>query len=142
VNYSMVLQAVVVLTGAGHLLLAQDDAVAAKARKTTDKLNAHLMHKARGSADVAYLGSPLTGGGISVGRFSQLFLLARNSAKNGGQPADWAQFTWNILSAQGQRLLKEGKTLESAEDNLAELQAQATVFAQKQLPILKALQIA
>jgi hypothetical protein len=28
------------------------------------------------------------------------------------------------------------------EENLAELQAQATTFAQKQLPILKALQIA
>jgi len=32
--------------------------------------------------------------------------------------------------------------LETAEENLAELTAQANVFADKQLPILKALQIA
>jgi hypothetical protein len=57
------------------------------------------------------------------------------------QPTDWAQFVWAILSAQGQLLVKEGKALESAEDNLAELTAQAQTFADKQLPILKALQI-
>jgi hypothetical protein len=39
-------------------------------------------------------------------------------------------------------LVKEGSTLESAEDNIAELTTQAQTFADKQLPILKALQIA
>ena len=58
------------------------------------------------------------------------------------QPAEWAQFVWQILSAQGQKIVKEGKTLETAEENLAELKEQATTFAEKQLPILKALQIA
>jgi hypothetical protein len=38
-------------------------------------------------------------------------------------------------------LVKEGKAMESAEDNLAELTSQAQTFADKQLPILKALQI-
>ncbi len=37
-----------------------------------------------------------------------------------------------------QRLIKEGKTLETPEDNLAELTAQAEVFQDKLLPILKA----
>ena len=49
--------------------------------------------------------------------------------------------TWEWLSSQGQRLVKEGKTLETPEDNVAELTAQAKVFADKQLPILKALGI-
>ena len=56
--------------------------------------------------------------------------------------AEWAQHVWQILAAQGQKIVKDGKTLESAEDNLAELTTQAQTFAQKQLPILKALQIA
>ena len=38
--------------------------------------------------------------------------------------------------------LKEGTTLESAEDNLAELTAQAQGFADKQMVIFKALQVA
>jgi hypothetical protein len=37
--------------------------------------------------------------------------------------------------------LKEGNTLESAKDNLAELTAQAQTFADKQLPILRALMV-
>lgn len=38
--------------------------------------------------------------------------------------------------------MKDGKTLETAEENLAELKVQAEAFAAKQLPLLKALQIA
>jgi len=58
------------------------------------------------------------------------------------QPAEWTQFVWQILSAQGQKIVKEGKTLETPEENIAELTDQANTFAEKQLPILKALQIA
>jgi hypothetical protein len=37
--------------------------------------------------------------------------------------------------------VKEGTTLETADENLAELNLQATAFATKQLPIMKALQV-
>jgi hypothetical protein len=47
-----------------------------------------------------------------------------------------------MLAAQGQRIVKEGKQLETTEENLAELTAQAQAFADKQLPILKALMVA
>ena len=40
------------------------------------------------------------------------------------------------------RLIKDGKTLERPEDNLAELVQQAQAFADKQLPVLRALQVA
>jgi len=140
INFAQLNQAVLVLAGAGHLQPVQDDATAAKARKRAEKINAHLMYKARGSNDVNFLASPVTGGGMPVGRVQQLFLLVLGQGKK--QPVEWAQFAWQILTAQGQKLMKEGKTLESPEDNLAELTAQAQGFAEKQLPILKALQIA
>jgi hypothetical protein len=79
------------------------------------------------------------GGGVSVGRFHQLFILAL--AQNRKAPADLARFVWDILAAQGQKIVKDGKTLDTAEDNLAELTIQAQTFADKQLPILKALQV-
>jgi hypothetical protein len=69
-----------------------------------------------------------------------LFLLAMSQGKK--RPADWVQFAWQILSAQGQKLVKDGKTLETPEESLAELTAQANTFTEKQLPVLKALQIA
>lgn len=140
VAFAQVIQAAMVLAGAGHLAAAQDDAVANKARKHTDKLNAYLISKARGSSDISYLASPVTGGGVTVGRFQQLFLLATGQGKK--QPADWAQFVWQLLANQGQKIIKEGKTLESPEENIAELTLQATIFAEKQLPILKALGVA
>ncbi len=138
VNFAQLTQSITVLSGAGHLSAVQADS--AKAAKTSKAINTHLMHKARGSNDVGYLASPVTGGGVPVNRFQQLFLLSMQQGKK--QPADWAKDTWAILSAQGQRLLKEGKSLDTAEDNLAELTTQAQTFADKQLPILKALQIA
>ncbi|HCI15025.1 MAG TPA: methyltransferase [Gallionellaceae bacterium] len=140
INFAHLLQALMVLTGGGHLLAVQDDAVIAKAKKHAERLNAHLMNKSRGSTELSYLASPVTGGGIMVGRFQQLFLLAMSQGKK--QPVEWAQFVWQILSEQGQKLLKDGKTLETAEENLAELTAQAQTFAEKQLPVLQALQIA
>ena len=140
ITFVQVLQAVIVLTGAGHLAPVQDDTTINKVQKPCSKLNTHLIQQARGSSDISYLASPLTGGGITVGRFPQLFLLARSQGHK--QPADWAQVVWQLLAAQGQRIIKDGQTLDSAEANLAELTAQAQTFADKQLPILKALQIA
>jgi phage terminase small subunit len=81
----------------------------------------------------------VTGGGIPLGRFQQLFVLAYTNGKR--QPAQWAQYAWKILTLQGQKLLKDGNTLESAEENMAELTAEAEVFFEKQLQILKSLQI-
>jgi len=140
INFAQVAQAAMVLGGAGHLVAVQDEPAIQKARKHTDKLNAHLIGKARGSHDVGYLASPVTGGGITVNRFQQLFLMAYGQGKK--QPAEWAQQVWTVLQSQGQRLMKDGKAIEAPEDNLAELTEQANSFAAKQLPTLKALQIA
>lgn len=139
VSYGQLTQAVMILTGAGHLASVQDETVIPKARKHTDKLNMHLMQRARSSGDISYLASPVTGGGYTIARFPQLFVLAMTQGKK--QPNEWAQHAWSILAAQGQKILKAGATLETAEENLAELTEQAHTFAAKQLPILKALQI-
>jgi SAM-dependent methyltransferase len=140
ITFSQILQAAMVLSATGALFPAQDDPAIQKARKHTDKLNAYLMTRARGSNELTYLASPVTGGGIAVPPFHQLFLLARQHGQK--NPRDWAQFVWNLLEGQGRRLLREGKTIETAEGNVAELTAQAEAFADRQLPVLKALQVA
>ena len=140
VAFAQVRQAMMVLTGAGVLQAVQDEAIGVRAKQQTDKLNAYLCNKSRGSGDIGHLASPVTGGGVGVGRFQQLFLLARRQGKE--QPAEWAQFAWQVLAAQGQKIVKEGKPLDSAEENLAELTAQARTFADQRLPILKSLGIA
>lgn len=57
-------------------------------------------------------------------------------------PVEFAKQVWQVVSSQGQKLIKEGKTLETLEENIAELTSQAKIFIEKRLPILKALQIA
>lgn len=139
IQFVQLLQAVIVLSGAGVVHAAQDEATTAKAKKRTDRLNTHLMAKARSNNELSYLASPVTGGGISVARFYQLFLLAHQHGHK--TPQDWAGFAWSLLAMQGQRLIKEGQALVSSDDNLTELTSQAIEFAEKRLPILKALQV-
>ena len=139
VLFAHIKEAAMILTGTGAIAAVQDEAIIAKAKKLTDKLNLHMMNKARGSNEITYLASPVTGGGVAVGRFVQLFLLANSQGKK--KPAEWAEYVWQVVSSQGQKLVKEGKALETPEENLAELLAQANAFSEKQLPIFKALQI-
>jgi SAM-dependent methyltransferase len=136
-NFAQILQTVMLLVGAGHVSPVQSERESRGASKTSAAINAYLQDKARGSGEISYLASPTTGGGVTVGRFPQLFLLALSQGKK--QPADWASFAWNVLAGQGQRILKDGKALETPAENLAELTAQAQAFADKQLPGLKAL---
>ena len=140
INFAQLIQVVLVLCGNGTFTAAQDDTATTKAKKYTDKLNTHLMLKARSSNEISYLSSPVTGGGVIIGRFQQLFVLALQQGKK--KPEEWATFVEQILAAQGEKIVKEGKPLEKAEEQLAELTTQANEFAEKQLPILKALQIA
>lgn len=140
ITSAQLIEASLLLSAMGVLVNVQDEATTQKAKKTTDKLNAHLMRKAISSSDTAFLASPVTGGGINVPRFQQLFLLAKQQGQR--TPEDYAQDAWRRLAALGQKLVKDGKTLDTAEENLAELSVKATAFADKQLPILKALQIA
>lgn len=140
ISAPQILQAVMLLIGTGALAAAQDEVTVAKVKKSTDKLNHVLMEKSRCSMEISYLASPVLGGGINVGRFAQLFILGTKEGKK--TPQDLAQYVWKILAIQNQRLIKEAKTLETPEENLAELTRQANDFIQKQLPILKVLQIA
>ena len=140
VNFAQLVQAVIVLSGAGNLTVALEDGQASQGRRQTDKLNAHLMRLSRSSGDIAYLASPVTGGGLQVSRFAQLFLLARSEGHRRAE--DWAKYVWNLLLTQRQRIVKDGKAIESNEDNLAELQRQATEFESTQLQVLKALMVA
>ena len=139
IRFAQILQACMVLVGKGDLCPAQDDAVIQKSKKATERANQFLMNKARGTGDISYLASPVTGGGVMASRFQQLFLLSRQSGKK--TPEEWANDAWGILKAQGQRIIKDGKPIELEDENLKELNQQAKEFASGRLTVLKALQV-
>ena len=133
-------EAIVVLAGKGDLAMVQDDESQAAARVHTDRINLRLCDKARGTGELAILASPVTGGGVTVPRFQQLFLLARTEGRESED--ELARFAWDLLAAQNHRVVKDGKTLETPEENLAELAREAREFIDQRLPVLRALQIA
>jgi hypothetical protein len=140
IQFVQLVQAVLVLCSNGVFSAVQEETAISTAKKHTLKLNTHLMFKARNSNDINYLSSPVTGGGEGVSRFHQLFLLAFQMGKK--RPEEWAAYAAQILAIQGQKIVKDGKTLDAPDEHMSELIARANEFAVKQLPILKELQIA
>ncbi|MES2832934.1 MAG: class I SAM-dependent methyltransferase [Pseudomonadota bacterium] len=133
------IEALLVLYGGGHVLPAQNAESVESAKPRCRLLNAHIINRARFSEDIVCLASPVTGGGFRVVRMEQLFLFARQADVT--DPSVWAHFVWQSLSAAGRKITKDGVVLEAAEENIAELLAQANEFAAKRLPILQALQV-
>lgn len=138
--FGQLLEAIMLLMSAGYLAVAQEENIIHQAKQYTDNLNAHIINKSRDSNDITYLVSPVTGGGFAVGLNQQLFLLAIKQGCNSA--AEVSQAVWQIFSHQGRRLINDGNILESADENIAALTAQATEFLEFQLPIFKALRIA
>lgn len=140
VTLAQVIEAAVVLSSGSTFAPAQPDAVVHEVRSRTERLNAFIRKAARSGAEIGFLASPVTGGAVGVGRFDQLFLTSFEGGHK--DPSEMAQDTWALLSAQGQKIVKEGKTLEAAEENLAELRGQAAQFVGSTLPALQSLGVA
>ncbi|MEP2986395.1 MAG: methyltransferase regulatory domain-containing protein [Sulfitobacter sp.] len=132
-------EALLVLTGAGHLQPCLPGKHQGARYKATKAFNQAVMTRAQDSGDLQSLASPVTGGGVAVGRFQQLFLKAFLEGKK--EPEGWAEAAWEVLAGQGQKIVKDGKPLETPEENVAELREQARVFADKTFPVLKSLQV-
>lgn len=140
VTFAQLVQAVVVLSALGHLHAVQDETARQLAAESTEALNRHLLARARTGDDIAYLASPVTGGGIRVSHFHQLFLLARSEGHN--TPEEQARRAWTLLAARQQRLVKDGQDLHAEDDNIRELTRQAEAFAEQRLPVLRVLGVA
>ena len=137
ISLPQIIQSLLVLTGNGHVHPTEE--VSAETRAMCRDLNRYLLKRSRTSADINFLASPVSGSGMLVTRFQQLFLLAREEGKNA--PLEQAEYAWRLMEAQGQRLVKERRTLETREDNLDELAAMAEEFGRR-IPLMAALGIA
>jgi len=139
VKLQQLVEALKVLIGKGDVMPVQSDAAAKAASPTSKALNRHLIGLARSSAEINYLASPLTGGGVPVDRLGQLFL--QSLAEGAKTPADWAKAAWAQLAAQGQRMMKDGAAIEGEAANLAEIDQRARDFSEQRLPVLRTLMV-
>lgn len=96
-------QALIVLVGIGAVYPCQAEDRVAEVKPKCIALNRYLTDQALIGHVIETLASPVTGGGIGVARFPQMFLRAQALGKN--QPAEWAQLTWEQMKALGQRIV-------------------------------------
>ncbi len=126
-----------VLAGAGQIAPALPLEGLESRTAACRAFNRAVCKRAEDSDALRYLASPVTGGGVELDRFEQLFLLARSEGLE--TPAEWADLVWRILAPQGQRLQHDGRGLETEEENLALLRARAGNFAARRLPFCESL---
>jgi SAM-dependent methyltransferase len=141
VNFGQLNEALLLLIGKGDAVAVQDEETIARAKPGAARLNQYLIDLAQYRTDMSYLASPVSGGAAMASRFEQLFIqgLRNQNAKTAPQASALAAFAWNILNAQGERIVKDSKPLQTMADNMAELTAQATVFVDTRLPMLQRL---
>jgi hypothetical protein len=141
IDISQVVDAVMTYIRLGAIAPVQDDAVTVAARQQTDKLNTYLCDSARVRGDFRFLASPVIGGGFGEagGRLALYFLNGMSQGKR--LPGELAAHALQIFQLQGLAIMRQGKSLDSAEETLQSLTAQATYFIDRQLPILKALKV-
>ena len=135
ISLNSLYQALLMLIGIGYIHPAVNEATRKQRQKSTDAFNMAVKTKSLYSEEMNYLASPLIGTGVAVNRLEQLLLLAKSRKQSG------PEFLWQVLSSQGKKVVTEGKTLETEEENLDYLRTAAEEFERDRLPLLNSLGI-
>ncbi|GGF78538.1 hypothetical protein GCM10007301_43140 [Azorhizobium oxalatiphilum] len=136
-NFDQITNALGLLVGAGQVQPCLPEAGEAERAERCRAFNLAVCTRSEETEDFQFLASPVTGGGVVLNRFEQLFLVALREGHE--TPAQWATFVWQVLAPQGHKLVKDGRMLETAEENLAELLSGAELFARERLPLCRTL---
>jgi SAM-dependent methyltransferase len=133
-------QIAAILTASGQTALYFSGA-AKEPTGPAHKMNRALADCARYGDDYQALASPLLGNGISANFIERLIYLciAQNPRKI--DIAAIARQIWPVIANQGRRMTKEGKALETEEENLAELTEQIKTITAVKLPIWQQLKM-
>ena len=139
VTFDDLIEATMRLMSQGIIVPCGDDIVDERVASQCKRLNSTLCEHALFREDARALVSPVTGSGLSVGRFSQILLHARDKGARGVD--EYERVLATVLAERGERLAKDGVLLDDQEAQ-KERRAIAENFAQTQLPLIQSLQVA
>jgi len=126
-------QVMIFLVGQGNCHVVPPEDNEAERIKRTEALNRAILY---GAHDLYLLASPVLGGAVTVDGITKLMLLsAREKSK------DPVGFIWNVLKSRGQKIVKDGKPLDSEEENLAELRQKVAEIQGGRGRVLAALKV-
>ncbi len=135
-NQAQIVQAITLLIGANHLGVAQSAAEEQACRANAQRFNSHVLARARQVSEINYLASPVLGGGVTVQKLPQMFMLAQ--AEGAKTPAALAKAVYAMMNALGQKIFKDGKPLDGDDAHLAQLTEDAKAH-QRRMPLMQAL---
>jgi SAM-dependent methyltransferase len=135
--WAVVVQALSLLLHGGQIHPLPYDAggeVGASARR----FNRAVVARARRGEVLPYVAAPATGSGVSAS-FADLVGLGAVLDNSDVTPAEAASYAWTAMEQTGQRMMKDGKTLQSRDENVQELEGQVRKFFAEKLPVWRQL---
>lgn len=129
----------IVFVNGGRIIPCQSAEVVEKVSPRCRALNKYICERAKFADEVQHLASPVTGGGIALNRFERIFTAAVFDGKNTAD--EISEYAWEVFRSQGQSLVIQGKTLQTAAENISQFKTAAVPFVEKRLPLLRALRV-
>jgi SAM-dependent methyltransferase len=136
IDFWQIWESLLVLTGAGTIAPLDSRDVETSRTDAANSLNKFICTKSESLAGMQFLASPLIGSAVSVSWIDQIFLKALSDGVD-----DVPSRAWDILSAQGKRLIVDGNELAEKAENIDELQRLFKDLERTKLPILRSLGI-
>jgi len=142
VGVSRLLQALVVLVGAGYVQPCVPAPVQKAARAGSARFNQVVMSRTArgGDAELNFMASPRLGSGVAAPRLPQLFMHAMQQQPKADAPAI-ASAVWALLRASGQGLVKDGKTIEGDQASVQEITERLAEWTKSHQPIMRQLEL-
>lgn len=131
------LQAIAMLVHAGYVTPLPHDP-RGKGGDAARAFNRVVAGRIRLGETLNFLAAPAAGTGVAASYVELLAVLALLEAPK-ATPQQAAQLGWSIMAQSGQRLLKDGQTLQTQEETMPELEAQLTAFFTEKLPVWRTL---
>ncbi len=103
-------------------------------RLRTDLFNKVIAERVGNGTSLHTFASPILGGGLSQSRINALTWLALHNEEK-----DLPQAVWSYMAPVGIRLIKDGKALQSEEENLPELKTHLSAIDEKTKPLWQSL---
>jgi SAM-dependent methyltransferase len=127
-----VIEALMVLLSAECILPAVEPAL--YTLMTTRRLNNAILERQIDNLEKKSLASPVVQSNIKVDWLERLLILCE--IRENAQPQE---FIWERMQASGRMLAKDGKILETREENMAQLAQVIEIFRSQKLPLLRQL---
>lgn len=122
-----------------NIMPCQSENIVEKVKSKCVKLNKYICNRAKVSDEIAFVASPVLGGGYPLNKTDRIFLAAMYEGKNNLD--DIVQYALKSFNEQGLRLQKPDGNFVSDEENINSFTDMTKDFSDNRLPMIKALQI-